>query len=142
MASGLSKQLKSRSTILLETYPNRNGPTNSAKEPNKERIGVDTHFGKEFGDLAGEAPVRGHAPAIQQTGGGKRVNAGANGSHAPDIGRARFEPVRNSSIGCRLQPQRPSPRNNDGIKGWGSFKGAMWPDDYSRLGDESAATRS
>ena len=33
MASGLSKQLKSRSTILLETYPNQNGPTNSAKEP-------------------------------------------------------------------------------------------------------------
>jgi len=32
MASGRSKQLKSRSTILLETYPNQNGPTNSAKD--------------------------------------------------------------------------------------------------------------
>src|SRR5208282_1494292 len=109
---------------------------------NEERIRIDAQFGKALGNLAGEAPVCGYPPAIQQPGGRERINAGAHRSHAPDIARASLEPVRNARIGSRLQPQPFSSRNNDRIKRWGGFEGAMWADGYSRLSNEDTAAQS
>src|SRR5215469_1387514 len=51
MASELLKQLKSPCTILLETYPNQNGPTNSARESFLEMSEEKSEFRKGTLDM-------------------------------------------------------------------------------------------
>src|SRR5271157_410961 len=48
MAFGPSKRLKWRSTIILGSYPNQNGPTNFAEEPHLLTVGQGCHVRRDI----------------------------------------------------------------------------------------------
>ena len=65
----------------------------------QDRVLVHRNLGKPAGELFGDSPVRGHAPAVEQTCGGEEESTAAHRAIAPDPRGLPPQPADDDTIG-------------------------------------------